>query len=143
MMLVIGVIVAVAILGILLVIIQGIQPPGQEAKGVMILQLRDVSSKGIGFSQPQNAQLTSGSTIIVDELVTAVPISPSDIKFSVSDRAKAAYDIKVSGTDNKIEVGKSGTVVVVTCKLTDKYVIQMAHTDEKAQVSNLCETAAR
>ncbi|MFH1056723.1 MAG: hypothetical protein V1717_02935 [Candidatus Micrarchaeota archaeon] len=110
MMLVISVIVALAILSILLNILGGVNAGFGVGNPVSVIEegLKNIQSKGYGITTPKKATFEREQQILVGEVIRAIPVDASEVKFACKGT--------ICGTD-KINVEDSGASFLSKARL--------------------------
>ncbi|MFA5246960.1 MAG: hypothetical protein WC408_03680 [Candidatus Micrarchaeia archaeon] len=126
MMLVIGVIVAVAILAILLNILHIIQLPGNDAKSEIRALMSKVYTNGVGIESKDNVKFSNTDAIFKADAIGSLPIAIKDISFvCISGESCSAETDPVTVTSSSI-VGKQAidmAVAVCINSQTETYLI--------------------
>ncbi|MFH1750084.1 MAG: hypothetical protein ABH863_00220 [Candidatus Micrarchaeota archaeon] len=149
MMLVISVIVALAILGVLLNILGVFGGGVIGGKPLSIIKdgLRDLHSRGYGTNTPQKITFEKGEELRRGELVTDLPITSRDIKFSCATDADeicgSGDDAPLDLSDTLISSKKKIDVIVVTCAneqrdTEPRYCVTISSISKPGQATKTC-----
>jgi hypothetical protein len=137
MMLVISVIVALAILAVLMNIIGGIGVVGGGAPDTLMHdQLKDVVSKGYGYSGAKKAVFAEGTIITTDQVILPdiTSVQPNEIAFLLPAGDDPLKDAFEGG-------GAAGEKLIVKRKVEANFVICGKATTPQTYVISLARTA--